>query len=495
MSDYLEFGLEIRPEGEGYAAELLDRQRGDALETFQLPDPRDVKVLLLEMGQTYRGTRNAADSEQLQAAQNMGRLLFDTVITGSVKEKLNQARTDARDQNTGVRVRLHLADDDQRLLNLPWEYLCDPRGQFLSLSEWTPIVRYIRSEEPPSALSFMPPLRILVAISGAVPDGASELDVDREWQLLEHDALGESIRRGLIAIDRVPASMPAIGRALRSSEYHVFHYIGHSGFSQGASALWMEDEHGGEQAWPGNALGQKLGPHRTLRLAVFNSCEGARQSATDHFAGIAPSLIRKGIPAVIGMQFAITDGAAILFSKSFYEALADGEPVDRAVWIARNEIHESHNDVEWGTPVLFLRSKDGVIFDRTSLSDADKEALARHARWYREANDHLADSRWAEAMTVLERIQGERPDYLDTERLLEDIRERIEDGSAGPEPAGLPAPVVDVGEPATDGPTSDDASQADPADPGSPPWAGLVLAVIITIVIVVVLISAFTGGT
>ena len=495
MTDYLEFGLEIRPEGDGYAAELLDRERGDALETFQLPDPRDLKVLLLEMGQTYRGTRNTANSEQLQAAQNMGRLLFDTVITGAVKEKLNQARTDARGQETGVRVRLHLADDDQRLLNLPWEFLCDPRGQFLSLSEWTPIVRYIRSEEPPSALTFLPPLRVLVAISGAVPDGASQLDVDREWRLLGEEALAESIRRGLVAVDRVPASMPAIGRALRSSEYHVFHYIGHSGFSQGASALWLEDAEGGEQAWPGNALGQKLGPHRTLRLAVFNSCEGARQSATDHFAGIAPSLIRKGIPAVIGMQFAITDAAAILFSKSFYEALADGEPVDRAVWVARNEIHESHNDVEWGTPVLFLRSRDGMIFDRRSLSDDDEEALARHARWYREARDHLADQRWAEATTVLERLQAERADYLDTARLLEEARERIEEGSPGQGAAGLPTTMTETGEPSLDAPSDAETEQPDQDEPSPPPWAGVVLAVIITVVIVIVLISAFAGSS
>ena len=63
------------------------------------------------------------------------------------------------------------------------------------------------------------------------------------------------------------------------------------------------------------------------------------------------------------MQFEITDRAAIVFGGEFYAALADGYPVDSALAEARKAIFADQNDVEWGTPVLFMRVADGRIFD------------------------------------------------------------------------------------------------------------------------------------
>ena len=58
------------------------------------------------------------------------------------------------------------------------------------------------------------------------------------------------------------------------------------------------------------------------------------------------------------MQFEITDDAAITFSHDFYAAIADGYPVDAALAEARKAIFTSGNDVEWGTPVLYMRTPD-----------------------------------------------------------------------------------------------------------------------------------------
>jgi hypothetical protein len=90
---------------------------------------------------------------------------------------------------------------------------------------------------------------------------------------------------------------------------------------------------------------------------------GARNSRQDPFAGVATSLIRQGIPAVVAMQFEITDEAAITFASEFYAAVADGYPVDAAVSEARKAIYAHPNDVEWGTPVLYSRAPDGVLFN------------------------------------------------------------------------------------------------------------------------------------
>ncbi len=101
----------------------------------------------------------------------------------------------------------------------------------------------------------------------------------------------------------------------------------------------------------------------TLRLAILNACEGGRSSLQDPFSGVATSLIEREIPAVIGMQFEITDRAAIVFASEFYSALADGLPVDSSVAEARKAIYADRNDIEWGTPVLFMRVADGRLFD------------------------------------------------------------------------------------------------------------------------------------
>ena len=119
--------------------------------------------------------------------------------------------------------------------------------------------------------------------------------------------------------------------------------------------LLFEDEQGRGRRVSGVQLGTILADEVSLRLAVLNSCEGGRSSFQDPFSGVATSLIEREIPAVIGMQFEITDRAAIVFAGEFYAALADGLPVDSSVAEARKAIYADENDIEWGTPVLFMR--------------------------------------------------------------------------------------------------------------------------------------------
>ena len=114
--------------------------------------------------------------------------------------------------------------------------------------------------------------------------------------------------------------------------------------------------------------------HRSLRLVVLNACEGARSARDDPFRGVAQALVRQGIPAVIAMQFEISDPAALVFSQSFYQAIADGLPVDVATVEARRAMFADGNEVEWATPVLYLRSPDGRVFVRSHTSEADRQA-------------------------------------------------------------------------------------------------------------------------
>jgi hypothetical protein len=69
--------------------------------------------------------------------------------------------------------------------------------------------------------------------------------------------------------------------------------------------------------------------------------------------------VRGGVPAVVGMQLAISDRAALTFSRVLYARLAAGEPIEAAVGEARLALYLADSGSrDWVAPVLFLRGSD-----------------------------------------------------------------------------------------------------------------------------------------
>ncbi len=361
--DYLDFDLQIERSGDNYCARVLDSPAGQASIEFSLPfSDLEIENFLLRAGRTRRGVRRL-QSPEIEAAKNFGGTLFQAIFDRDVKTCLADSLTAAQQQGAGLRLRLRFAGTPE-LFDLPWEYLHNPAlNRFISLSNETPLVRYIDLPEKIKPLEVRPPLKVLVMI--ASPGDYPTLDVAEEWTRLKA-SLRDLEQRGLVVIERLEtASLAALQRQLRQGEYHIFHFIGHGMFDQQTQdgVLLLEDERGRGRAVSGQYLGTLLHDARTLRLAILNACEGARTSRSDPFAGAAQSLVQQGVPAVIAMQFEITDQAAITLSREFYAALADGYPVDAALVEARKAIFAQGNDIEWGTPVLYLRAPDGRIFD------------------------------------------------------------------------------------------------------------------------------------
>ena len=221
--------------------------------------------------------------------------------------------------------------------------------------------------------------------------------------------------------------MRSLGDHLLRGNYHVFHYIGHGSFSEGRGdgVLALEDEEGRSRLASGERLAYLLGNHRSLRLVFLNACEGARTSQDDPFAGIAMTLMRTGgIPAVVAMQFSITEDAAIAFARGFYTALSTARPVDAAVTQGRMAIFSSDNDVEWGKPVLFMRAVDGILFDLQGIG-AGEPARARLGGLYARAEELLAGGSWIEAIACCEEIRAIDAGYRDVGDLLARAREEL----------------------------------------------------------------------
>jgi hypothetical protein len=81
---------------------------------------------------------------------------------------------------------------------------------------------------------------------------------------------------------------------------------------------------------------------------------------------VAEVLVRREVPAALGMQVPVRDDVATAFSETFYAALVDGWPVDAAVLEGRkaiaNALNNDPNQPDWVHPVLYMRAPDGVLF-------------------------------------------------------------------------------------------------------------------------------------
>ncbi|MBE9570231.1 MAG: CHAT domain-containing protein, partial [Proteobacteria bacterium] len=329
-----------------------------------------LELLVLKLGRPRSSTRRI-HSPEMEAACELGGKLFEVVFGGDVRACLRSSLDEAyRKEGTGLRMKLRL-QEVPLLSDLPWEFLLDTSlDRFFAQSNQTPIVRYIEMPERIKPITVNLPLHLLVMISS--PANYLLLDVERERSRLQ-EALDPLIKAGKVRVKWLENPRLAdLLHCLREGDYHIFHFIGHGGFDmkREEGVLVLVDEQG--RGWLADAhqIGTILHDHPSLRLAVLNSCEGARNSLTDPFAGVAAGLIRQGVPAVVAMQFEITDEAAITFAGEFYAALAQGFPVDAAVAEARKAIYIQPNDIEWGTPVLYMRSSDGVLFDLTQKPES-----------------------------------------------------------------------------------------------------------------------------
>jgi hypothetical protein len=369
---YLTVSLRFSPRGGNKYEVLLQSEVGDVAGEFVLPFTAEevlrfkleVERAILARGSGFRG-RPPSDMEHLK---KFGLRLYKD-LPEAVRERYQGARDRAvAEEYAGVRLRLNFTDP--RLATIPWEFLYDlKRGEFLGLSGQTILVRY--TELPyPYVLSFRLPLKILVVAPS--PRDLSPLDAGQEHQRIE-GTLKELREAGLTAVHwldfaetKRPVSLETLHDALFTFRPHVLHFIGHGTFDEQHEEGLLFFEH--KETWQKDPvsswrLAQLATSSESLRLVFLNACKGAETSEVENLSSVAASLVQKGILAVIGMQFMVTDKAAIEFAGKFYQRLAQGAPVDTAVQEARIHLGVvKDNPVEWATPALYLLPRDGRVF-------------------------------------------------------------------------------------------------------------------------------------
>ena len=177
------------------------------------------------------------------------------------------------------------------------------------------------------------------------------------------------------------AQQKELDRLLKAHRPHVFHFIGHGRLHQpadnsperGQLALAPEDELFGEAQWVDASYFSRLFSenHPVPSLVLLQTCEGARLSESRAFASVASSVVQQNIPAVVGMQYIVSNDTAVEFAETFYCQLAQDAPLDVAVQAARHAVSQrDYRDEtrDFATPVLFMRLPDGRLFQRKQLA-------------------------------------------------------------------------------------------------------------------------------
>lgn len=334
----------------------------------------------------------------------MGHELFDLLFVGQLRSYLFDALRQLRDARLD-RLRIELTftgNQEEWLAGLPWEYTrtppgdkaFNPRGVFLSHLAELILSRRLNMESFRPLSSDQWPVPVLLVCSsppGGTDEGLEPVDA---YGVLEN--LEKLAERGVVRLEtliepprpaypgpayKVVVTHEAFQRKVLEFRPVVIHFIGHGHCANGTGELafahpdgtvdWVDDEH----------FERDVSKSRRLSLVFLQACKSALPDPYVSFSGVARAVAASGVPAVVGIQYQITQAAANTFAEAFYDGIFDEEPVSNAVQAARNTIAEMTNDdhLAFGLPVLYL-SNDDILAHPPTHPPTEASAIGRTAR-------------------------------------------------------------------------------------------------------------------
>ncbi|MBC8086031.1 MAG: CHAT domain-containing protein [Phycisphaerae bacterium] len=319
------------------------------------------------------------------------RLANRLLPVGEVRNLFNVA-VEKAGRAGGVRLRLIIRD--AALAQLPWEYVYvqksggeKHRSGFLTLNPQISIVRHEVMPEEPWPLVTADPSRLRIVIATAAVThadivGLGEYDFGELDVALERNAIVAAVRD--LKVDGVTVdaqkvlneATPADVTEALVAGADVFHFAGHGYYSTAerdtakvaakfGGMILLHEAHGSPEGTVLLADDLAMTLQRAgVRLAVLGACESARRDNASPWSAVAPALVRRGLPAAVAMQYEVIDEQAIAFSRMMYTSIAAGLSLDEAVSVGRQAMLASSegNNVEWGVPVLYMRTTNGALF-------------------------------------------------------------------------------------------------------------------------------------
>jgi hypothetical protein len=254
-------------------------------------------------------------------------------------------------------VSVHIVSDCPEVRTLAWEYIQEP-DQIPGPSKKRCIVRIVPTigivAPKPEKLSKK--IRVLFVSADPMDQGPVS------WE-----AVSRSIERAFTS--RVPESfqvdaIEGIDRdqlldGVHRTEPDIFHFSGHGVVRDGKGYLVLVNPRTKKSDYlKAEDLAVVLAD-RGIRLALLSACQSAAGSFENSFSSVADSLVRGGIPAVVGNQFSIPDSSIAVFVGALYRELLRSGNIDLAVSEGRIALALHLGNfgdsavLEWGIPTLY----------------------------------------------------------------------------------------------------------------------------------------------
>jgi len=358
------------------------KEPGKKRMTFQVQVPRS------PAGECIEGISSEYDAREMREhlkelddwskVIRLGNWLTNVLFPSTIYELLVRSLDVVQSSQEGLRIRLLL---EGKLHNIPWEYILLNRGgseatvtDLLGLMPNVSIVRHQAAMLPAWDITAELPAQMVVAL--ASPATYPPLNLKEEQSIIEQ-ALEENpyVNATFVSNVKLETLLPDIQHT------HLFHFAGHGDFEkqmgsgpgtiEGKGVLIVDDGCGHPERVSASQVALQL-RQAGVRVAVLGACQSGRRDNTNVWSSVATSLLKADLGAVVGMQDTVKDKSAIAFAKNFYRALVSGLPIDEAVISGRIAI-ACTDPKGWGTPVLYLRAPDGIIFPNYAENQALEE--------------------------------------------------------------------------------------------------------------------------
>ena len=346
-------------------------------------DSDGLKMLLRKLE-----ARRLKESEVIELGEGLAAMM----LPGRVGELFDDSLRAMENAGKGLRVRLRI--EPLELAALPWEYAYRQKtagekvGQdFLALRNVS-FTRYETTGAPLQPLEDKEQLRIVAALASPLDQDILALQKDKEAIQAAVAELHAHLGEGQDAVESVVLEQTTRATLLDAlDDADIFHFSGH-GIFEGTELtpegkllkkgrIILETEEAESDRFESGQLATAL-RGAGVRMVVLGACESAARDEGGAWTGVAPALVREEIPAVVAMQFKVLDKNAALFIAHLYTRVLGGYSIDEAVSGARRAIfvHSDKGAAErdWGVPVLYLRSPDGVLFPLPESPEEEEAA-------------------------------------------------------------------------------------------------------------------------
>ncbi|MFG1915053.1 CHAT domain-containing protein [Micromonospora sp. NPDC048898] len=296
---------------------------------------------------------------------------------------------------------------EQRLRHLPWELLAR-EGAFLSVAGRAPLLP-VRAVGTHAALTgpVAPgnrPLRVL--FMAASPEGVEPV---LNFEAEEAAILAATRRTGTDLVVEESGTLEGLrflSRDYGPGHFDVLHLSGHATTDGGKPVFVVEDEFGAPASATADQIAEAMQGHWP-RLVFVSGCLTAEAPDGGVFPSMSESLVDAGAPAVLGWALPVGDVSATDFAAALYQALADGQSLDRAVVEARRHLFHDRKSSYWH----LLR----VYADRSPLTPM---VTPLHTPGRRRSQVRAVDQQFLDPQTQLSRVAS-RAEFVGRRRLIQ----------------------------------------------------------------------------